>query len=188
MTNGEIGAGLIGVISVLLVLTYLNTFAFAERNTPPRQVDRYLEMRYSLGFKGFALGLLVLLGICLVALTTRTYVEIVEVVVFSGFLLGLALMAYLVVREAFEVRVQFDAKGVKKLRPWGSQDLRWVDVEEVTYSGSYHAFELVTLRGRVRVSRYMCGLTSFLRHMNEHVRESALVHVRDDLYKLLRED
>ena len=186
MTNGEIFAGLIGVVSVLFALTYLNTVGFASRNHSPQASANRWVLEYSAGFKGFALALLGLTAICLYALITREYRGDAERVVFVVFVVVQLIATYAVLREAFEVRCIFDGDGVEKHGPWGQGRLAWEEIDEVLYSGHVHAFELSAPGNKLRVSKYMSGLTAFLQCMEQHVRATALVHVRDDLYKLLR--
>ncbi len=63
--------------------------------------------------------------------------------------------------------------------------MAWREINEVTYSGSWHSFVLKGAGKRIRVLKYIAGLRTFLEYLDRNARPESLHAVRLDMDSLL---
>ncbi|XOV89779.1 MAG: hypothetical protein ACFHX7_07805 [Pseudomonadota bacterium] len=189
MDGDIVKGGIVGVLGVLLVLAYLNTFGFASRGAEPKSDNGCFLLEYAPSLKFFAIAWAFISAYCAFGIFTSTFQTAEDSTFFFVVALVFLYSAYATVREIYTVSIKFDENEFVKVSPFAkfTAPLNWRDVEKVTYSGNYHAFELHSKGRTVRVSRYMAGLCAFLKTMNEKVPPQNLQEVRADLDVLLSE-
>jgi hypothetical protein len=183
MNEGMSGA-FIGLGGVLLTYLYLYTYGMSSMRAklPTNEVGKK-ELKYSL-------GILVLCGIVGFGTLNFAYIVIYKVptdlalpkqlfVVFFGLCLGV--VSYYFTREVLFVRVQFDDKSFRKISPWTPNEMRWDQVLKVTYDHSWRTFLFDDGTNKIRISRYMAGMSDFFRVTDSKVKPGALMDIRSDL-------
>jgi hypothetical protein len=184
MNEGMNGA-FIGLGSVLLTYLYLHTFGMSSMRAKlaTNEVGKK-ELKYSL-------GILVLCGIMgIMMLISFPYTFIYKLptdmalpsrlfLVLFGLCSGVT-YCY-VTREVLFVRVQFDDKSFRKISPSTPNEMRWDQVFKVTYDHSWRSFLFDDGTNKIRISRYMAGLSEFFRVTDSKVKPGALIDIRSDL-------
>jgi hypothetical protein len=173
-----------GLGSALLTYLYLHTFGMSSMRAKlaTNEVGKK-ELKYSL-------GMLVLCGIVGIVTLSFPFTLIYKLPTDMALPMRLFLVLFGLcggvtycygTREVLFVRVQFDDKSFRKISPSTPNEMRWDQVFKVTYDHSWRSFLFDDGTNKIRISRYMAGLSEFFRVMDSKVKPGALIDIRSDL-------
>lgn len=88
----------------------------------------------------------------------------------GGVMLGLGFLGGLLLLETERTRFMVSTTGLRSFSPWrGPREIRWREVDKVTFSGPNRWFVLTAGAMKIRVSCLLAGVKTFAAKVQEHV-------------------